>query len=1320
MAALRSTGNVRDVNRRTWGWRAVARSVLAFALVGTGVVVTTEAARADSPVSGQVTRGNDTNRTNWYSNQPNLSPAVVSHYQGANPSFGQKFDTALDGQIMAQPLVANGVLVVATENNKVYGLDPDTGAILWPTSAHPAASFGAPYDPSGIKDSNTGATVGCTDLIPNVGITSTPVVDTTTNTIYLVANEIVNGVDQYRMHALDLNTGAEKTALGFPRVIQGNSDNQIDGHTIPFDASHQTQRPGLLLLNGVVYAGFSAHCQVPNWAGWVAGVNASTGAITALWADHEGNSAATSGGGIWMSGGGLASDGNGQILLSIGNALTPNPGVYDRNNPPAELSNAVVRLTVGGNGKLSLNDFFVPQNEQALDTNDLDLGSGGLMLLPDQFGTSSVAHLAVAAGKSGDVYLLDRDNLGGEQQGPGNTDAVVGRTGGSGGVWSQPSLWGGDGGYVYLPAASPSSSQNYGTSGALTAYKYSVSGNTPSLTKVATSSEVWGFGSSSVMVTSNGTTSGSALLWAIHSLQGASGNGLPDAELAAYQAVPTNGDFTKVFSAPIGTANKFTPPAVGPDGQIYATTYAGHVIGFGPTQSSHLTTSSVAFSDTPVGGSSIKTATFTATAPTTIDTLTSAAPFSVGTSTPGLPATLAAGESLTVPVTFSPTATGAVTGSITATTDTGSTLAATLTGTGLAAGPQLSISPPLDFGAVAIGTSVPQSVLITNNGSAQANISTVTLPGSPFSVTGAPTNGSTLAAGASIQATVTFTPITAGDFDDNLTVASDGGNVSVDISGTGATPPNVTITPSNPNFGNVPVGTTAVTTFQLTNTGGVPAKVTVSKPPLTGPFAAMTTLPEGSQIAPGATVIEKVSFTPTATGTATATWQITTTDGAGARDVTFSGTGVGSSTTVTVPPVGGTGWSLNGSATAVTGGVQLTTAGDANRDTSGSTFYSTPVSLTNFSAEFDANLSGGGATGADGLTLAFAYTDSPSLLGASGGLLGFGGINGFAVALRTYQGAGTTDPSNNFVGITDGPLSSDGLNWLATTGPANAIPNLRSGTVHVKVTAHSGTLTVYLNNVQVLTKAVDLPPEAIVGFTGANGYVTDNHVVTNTVITTGAVTAPPPAPPANSNGVYRTAIQANTTGLWLATVGGQNLNLGLMPGTSPAITSLPGGGYQIAFQANTGALWSTGTLGTHNWNLGMMAGTSPSITAVPGGFQIAMQANTGDLWTAGTLGVTNLHLGMLTGTSPSITTVGTGYQIAIQANTGALWTAGILGTHNWSLGMMAGTSPSITAVPGGFEFAFQANTGSLWTGGTASLFNWNLGMNAGTSPAISR
>ncbi len=503
----------------------------------------------------QVGRDADLLRTGWYRDQPGITPQTV-----ADSTFGQLFSTTVTGQVYAQPLVFGGTLLVVTQSNWIYGIDPVTGAIQW------SRNVGTAWKASDIA--------GCTDIVPVVGITSTPVIDDATGIAYFTAKAYRSGSSgtvSWEMHAIAVATGTEQP--GFPVTIQGTADNQA-GQT--FKAKTQNQRPGLLLLNGVVYAAFGSVCDVLPFQGWVIGVS-TAGSITARWVDRGGSA---SGGGIWMSGSALASDGPGQILLATGNGMgggtpdSPIPGT----SPPAELSESIVRLSVQPNGSLQPVDFFTPWNSLAVyDPIDADLGSGGLVGLPyPYFGSVAYPNLYVQVGKPGIVFLLDGNSLGGCQQAADGTDSLVQETGFDGGVWSKPAVWGGDGGWVYVPTADRLISPD-ATSGFLHAYQAGVDGSgRPTLTLAGAAADSFGFASSAPIVTSSGTQSGSALIWIVWNPD-ASGVG---AQLRAYDPVPVNGVLNLRFSAPVGTGSKFDPPGVSGN-RLYVGTRDGHVIAFG-------------------------------------------------------------------------------------------------------------------------------------------------------------------------------------------------------------------------------------------------------------------------------------------------------------------------------------------------------------------------------------------------------------------------------------------------------------------------------------------------------------------------------------------------------------------------------------------------------------------------------------------------------------------------------------------------------------------------------------------------------------------
>ena len=496
------------------------------------------------------TYAGDNLRTGWYPDQPGLEPPVV-----AGPSFGEVFRADVTGQVYAQPLVWNGVVLVMTETNDVYGLDAVTGVVLWNRRVE------VPWN---------AADLGCPDLAPTVGITGTPVIDPATSAAYFFAKTYQSGTSgpaKYVAHSVDVATGAERP--GFPVTVAGSPTNDAG---IVFDATYELQRPGLLLLDGVVYAAFGSHCMIGPYHGAIVGVSTS-GQLTTLW------SATTRdvfGGSIWQSGGGIVSDGPGRIFVvtgSNGGPAVPIPGP----TPPSNLAQSAIRLEVQADGSLLPRDFFTPWDAPLLDQGDLDFGSGGPVALPGvSFGLPGHPDLLLAAGKEGALFLLDRQSLGGCDQGKGGGDAAVVRTQPYGGVWGKASVWPGDGGYVWLPTASPGLTSE-GSAGQLLAFQVGLDGaSQPVLSLVASSPSDFGFGSSAPVITSVGTLSGTALVWLVWSPDG---TGL-GAELRAYDAVPSGGVPVLRFHAPISQATKFAPPGVG-NGHIYVGTRDGHVYGYG-------------------------------------------------------------------------------------------------------------------------------------------------------------------------------------------------------------------------------------------------------------------------------------------------------------------------------------------------------------------------------------------------------------------------------------------------------------------------------------------------------------------------------------------------------------------------------------------------------------------------------------------------------------------------------------------------------------------------------------------------------------------
>ena len=218
-------------------------------------------ALAGAAAADGVTNAGDDLRTGWYPDEGAITPQLVS-----GGTFGQLWSAPVNGQVYAQPLLSpSGTLIVATENDKVYGLNPATGAQQWTND------LGTPWNP---------ADIGCGDIAPSIGTTATPVIDPSTNTVYLTHKTYVSGTPAWFMDALDVATGHERP--GFPVRLSGTADNDP---AMSFLAANQQQRPGLLLMDGVIYAGFGGHCDYGPYQGWVFGVS-TAGQITARWVDN--------------------------------------------------------------------------------------------------------------------------------------------------------------------------------------------------------------------------------------------------------------------------------------------------------------------------------------------------------------------------------------------------------------------------------------------------------------------------------------------------------------------------------------------------------------------------------------------------------------------------------------------------------------------------------------------------------------------------------------------------------------------------------------------------------------------------------------------------------------------------------------------------------------------------------------------------------------------------------------------------------------------------------------------------------------------------
>ena len=374
--------------------------------VGTHTVTATAGAQtANATVyvtndAGVFTYHNDNMRTGQDLNETVLTPSNVN-----SSTFGKRFSYPLDGLTYSSPLYVqnvnipgqgyHNVVIVATEHDSVYAFDADgrSSSPLWQVNfTNPAA---------GVTTVPTADVGGCCDIPNEVGITQTPVIDPATGTIYVVAKtkEVSGSTTNYvmRLHALDLTTGAEK--FGGPVVIQatvpGTGDSSSGG-IVHFDPLRENERSAGLLANGVLYLAFTSHNDITPYHGWVLGYNPSTLQQVMVYNSTPNGTE----GAVWMNGDGVAADSTGSLYFITGN------GTFDANTGGSDYGDSFVRISPSG----TVQDYFSPSNQAILSSQDLDLGSGGVLLLPDQSGAHP--HEMVSAGKDGTVYLVDRDNMG--------------------------------------------------------------------------------------------------------------------------------------------------------------------------------------------------------------------------------------------------------------------------------------------------------------------------------------------------------------------------------------------------------------------------------------------------------------------------------------------------------------------------------------------------------------------------------------------------------------------------------------------------------------------------------------------------------------------------------------------------------------------------------------------------------------------------------------------------------------------------------------------------------------------------------------------
>ncbi len=492
-------------------------------------------------------------RTGQYPNETILTTSNVNVAQ-----FGKHVLYPVDGYVYAQPLFmpnvtiagkTHNVVFVATQHDSVYAFDADqlsTSPPLWHTSFIDPAHGITTVSPSDIL---------CNDIIPEVGITGTPVIDGSTSTLYLVAKTKDHGQVVQRLHALDITTGKDRS--GSPVLIQASVPGTGAGSSngvVKFDPLRENQRSALLLLNGVVYIAWASHCDNDPYHGWVIGYNATTlqqvpGAIYNT--SPNGTRA-----GIWQSGGGLAAESTGYIYFATGN------GTFDVDSGGPDVGDSIVKLTTQ-NG-LHRVDYFTPFNQACLEAEDADLGSGGVLLLP----TSSEL---ICVGKEGRVYVVNRNKMGQytpianpcNNQNLTNVDKVLQELPPGtivGGVWGTPAYWSTTTGeFIYT----------IGVKDHVKAFK--LTNRLISTPALSQSPESFTYPGGNPVVSSNGSVANTGILWTID----------PKAILRAYNATDLSKELynsgQNASRDGLGSYVKFSVPTVA-NGYVFVGTQNSLVV----------------------------------------------------------------------------------------------------------------------------------------------------------------------------------------------------------------------------------------------------------------------------------------------------------------------------------------------------------------------------------------------------------------------------------------------------------------------------------------------------------------------------------------------------------------------------------------------------------------------------------------------------------------------------------------------------------------------------------------------------------------------
>ena len=503
----------------------------------------------------------DNSRAGWNASETLLTTSNVDATH-----FGKLFTLSVDDQVYAQPLVAgklaiadsaHNVVFVATVNNTLYAYDADDGTLYWQKN----------YTASGMRPPrNTDMAGACgggyVDFSGNIGIVGTPVIDSTTKTIYFVTRSTTGSAFVQHLHAVDIVTGSERAGspVKISATASGTGDGSVNGR-ITFDAQHQNQRQGLTLVNGVVYVTFSSHCDWGPYHGWILGYDAATLQQRTVWNSTPNGS----NGGIWESGMGLAADAAGNLYGVVGNGTVGDSGSVSNVTNRGE---SALKLSPSG-ATMQVASWFTPYNYQELNDYDNDYGGMGAFLIPG-------SNLFLTGDKAGNLYLLDKDAMGGYQPTTNNVLEVV-PLGGSANLHAQPAFYGGaTKEFVYV----------WSENDALRAIPFLRANSYLDQTSTVFGPGTGPTGQNGAVlaVSSNGTTPGSAILWASYAASGDAEHTVSPGVLRAFDASDVTKELWNSHIDPnrdaVGSYAKFASPTIA-NGHVYLPTFSGAVVVYG-------------------------------------------------------------------------------------------------------------------------------------------------------------------------------------------------------------------------------------------------------------------------------------------------------------------------------------------------------------------------------------------------------------------------------------------------------------------------------------------------------------------------------------------------------------------------------------------------------------------------------------------------------------------------------------------------------------------------------------------------------------------